>query len=177
MEETKPGEQLSRKERRELERQKKKEDFPIEERKERNKKIIRRCVTILVTLAFIGGVVWLIKTPSTRPNLPPTVMDGHIEVNPSAHIVTEPIPDPIQRHMIEHADGKTKPGILIQYNCDKYSCEPDLITKLTDLVKQYPENVYLAPNKYDGKIILTKMGQIKILDSFDEKVIKDFIGN
>ncbi len=77
--------------------------------------------------------------------------------------------------MLEHANGKVKPGVIIQYNCKKYYCEPDLITKLTELVKQYPENVYLAPNNYDGKIILTKLNKRQILNEFNEQVIKDFI--
>jgi len=76
---------------------------------------------------------------------------------------------------VHKADGRGKPGIIIQYNCKKYSCEPDLIQKLTELLKQYPENVYLAPNNYDGKIILTKLSRSKVLDSFDEQTIKEFI--
>ena len=77
----------------------------------------------------------------------------------------------------EHADGSGKPGIIIQYNCQKYTCEPDLIEKLTVLVKEYPDNVYLAPNNYDGKIILTKEGKLEILEQFDEQKMKDFIGS
>lgn len=77
--------------------------------------------------------------------------------------------------MLEHSDGKEKPGIIIQYNCDDFDCEPDLIQKLAALAEQYPDNVYLAPNKYDGKIILTKLGKMEILDAFDEQKIKDFI--
>ena len=173
MENSKPIENLSRKERREFERQLRREN--PEENKTKNKKIIRRILTTLVTVAIISGIIWIIVTPSRRPNLPPTVMQGHIEVNPKAHIITEPMPDPVQRHMIEHADGGGKPGIIIQYNCEKYDCESDLVTKLTDLVKQYPDNVYLAPNIYDGKIILTKMGESMILDTFDESKIKMFI--
>ncbi len=136
------------------------------------KKIGRYVLYIFVGAAIVGGLGWF---ATTRPNLPPQTMQGHIEESPKAHIVTEPIPDNIQRHMLEHADGGGKPGIIIQYNCQKYICESDLIQKLTDLVKQYPDNVYLAPNNYDGKIILTKEGKLEILDQFDEQKIKDFI--
>jgi len=138
------------------------------------KKVIKIIIGCLVVGGALGTLGWFIVS---RPNLPPTSMQGHIEENPPAHIVTQPIPDVVQRHMLEHADGKEKPGILIQYNCKKYSCEPDLVGKLTELVKQYPDNVYLAPNDYDGKIILTKMDTLKILDGFDEGAIKDFIGS
>ncbi|MEK7110235.1 MAG: hypothetical protein AAB867_00055, partial [Patescibacteria group bacterium] len=83
--------------------------------------------------------------------------------------------DNIQRHMLEHADGKGRPGVIIQYNCKKYACESNLVEKLTALVRQYPDNVYLGPNSYDGKIILTKLGAKKILDNFDEQAIRDFV--
>lgn len=173
MENNKSTENYSRKERREFERKLRREN--PEENKTNNKKIMRRIITILVTIVVISGIVWLIITPSKRANLPPTVMDGHVEINPKDHISTEPMADPIQRHMLEHADGKGKPGVIIQYNCQKYTCESDLVQKLTDLVKQYPDNVYLAPGSYDGKLILTKLNSIKILDNFDEQKIKNFI--
>ncbi len=102
-------------------------------------------------------------------------MEGHTEDMPQAHITATPIPDSMQRHMLEHADGKGKPGVIIQYNCKKYSCESDVIEKLIVLVQQYPDNVYLAPNNYDGKIILTKLGRQKILDQFNEQALKDFL--
>lgn len=170
-------ERLTRKERRELERQRPKEDREKEEKSKNVRKIIRRSIVAIVVVAFIAGIGWLIASSPKLPNLPPTSAQGHMESNPPAHITDKSIPDPIQRHMLEHADGKGKPGIIIQYNCKKYTCETDLIQKLTDLVKQYPDNVYLAPSDYDGKIILTKSGSIKILESFDEKIIKDFIGS
>lgn len=47
--------------------------------------------------------------------------------------------------------------------------------KLTEIVKDYPKNIYLAPNNYDDKIILTKIGKREILDNFDEQAIRDFI--
>lgn len=125
-----------------------------------------------IGVVVIGGLGWLI---AARPSLPPTTMQGHIEKSPKAHVSDTPISEAIQRHMLEHADGKGKPGIFIQYNCTKYSCEAGLVEKLTALVRQYPDNVYLAPNSYDGKIILTKLDRSQILDGFDEQVIKDFI--
>lgn len=136
------------------------------------KKIVRYVLYSLIGVGVIGGLGWY---ASTRPNLPSTSIQNHIEDVPQAHITDQPIPDRIQRHMLEHADGAGEPGIIVQYNCEKYSCEPDLIAKLTELVKQYPENVYLAPNSYDGKIILTKFGKLEILDGFDEQKIRKFI--
>lgn len=126
----------------------------------------------LAVVAIIAGAGWYI---TTRPNLPPIDMAGHIEQNPESHILSATMPEPIQKHMLEHADGKGKPGIVIQYNCKKYSCEKDLIDKLTLLVKKYPENVYLAPGNYEGKIIMTKLGKREIMTSYNGKQIVDFI--
>lgn len=160
----------------ELRKRQKEEARKKEQRKETlteaPKKIGKYLLYGLIGVAVIGGLGWFV---STRPSLPPTTAQNHSEDMPQAHIADTPIPDSMQRHMLEHADGKGKSGILIQYNCKKYSCESDLITKLTELVKQYPENVYLAPNNYDGKIILTKLGKNEILDTFDEQIIKKFI--
>lgn len=158
-------EKISMRETRAIEREK-------AERKHKLMRFAKRGVAIVASGTLIALAGWYI---STRPNLPPTDTQGHIEESPQAHIVDAPIPDSIQRHMLEHADGKGKPGVLVQYNCKKYSCEPDLVNKLTNLVRQYPENVYLAPNDYDGKIILTKMGKLKVLNDFDEQAIKSFI--
>jgi plastocyanin len=102
-------------------------------------------------------------------------MRDHIEVSPPSHIVTVPIPENIQKHMLEHADGGGDPGIVIQYNCDKFECENDLISKLTQIAEEFPDNVYLAPNKYDALIVLTKLGRRKVLDDFDGDEIRKFI--
>ena len=139
-----------------------------------SEKVIHYIIYAVIGAGVIGGLIWLV---STGPNLPPITDQNHSESSPPAHIVNKPIPDKIQRHMLEHADGGDKPGIIIQYNCDDFECEGELIDKLKELVDKYPDNVYLAPNTYDGKIILTKIGRRKILDNFNEEIIKDFIGN
>ena len=136
------------------------------------KKIVKYIIYIFIIIGIVVGVGWFI---SLIPSLPPTSSKNHSEDSPSSHIVTKKIPDLIQRHMLEHADGDGFPSVIIQYNCNDYECEPDIIQKLTKLVKEYPKNVYLAPNNYDGKIILTRAGQYKILDQFDEQTIRDFI--
>lgn len=125
--------------------------------------------------AAVVGIVALVWLAASSPRLPPTKMQGHTEELPAGHILKTPMPDVVQRHMLEHADGKGRPGVIIQYNCSKYSCEADLVAKLTDLVKQYPDNVYLAPNDYDAKIVLTKVGKSLVLDAFDEEAIRKFI--
>src|SRR3989338_7113289 len=91
---------------------------------------------IALTILFLIGVFYLyIKS---RPNLPPINISGHIEENPPSHILDNAMPEVIQKHMLEHADGKGEPGIIIQYNCKKpYSCEPELVNRLKQLVEKY----------------------------------------
>jgi len=160
------------------ERKKQKEQNKKKERREKKlseapKKLGRYIFYILIAALIVGGLGWFV---ASRPNLPPTTMQGHIEQSPPSHIVNTPIPDNIQRHMLEHADGEGDLGIIIQYNCSDFDCAPDLVNKLTELVNDYPENVYLGPNNYDGKIFLTKLGKRKVLEEFDEETIINFIG-
>ncbi len=170
------GENLQGKELYELKKQQKEEARKKETRKvtlnEAPKRIGHYLLYGGIAFAIIGGLGWFI---STRPNLPPITDQGHTEDMPQSHITDSPIPDSMQRHMLEHSDGGGKPGIIIQYNCKDYACEPDLIQNLKTLVEKYPDNVYLAPNNYDGKIILTKLGKRNILENFDEQAIKNFI--
>lgn len=160
------------------ERKKQKEQNKKKERRgkklsEAPKKLGRYIFYILIAALIVGLLAWII---TSRPKLPPTSMQGHIEQSPPSHIVNTPIPDNIQRHMLEHADGEGDPGIIIQYNCSDFDCAPDLVNKLTELVNDYPDNVYLGPNNYDGKIILTKLDKRKVLEEFNEETIIKFIG-
>ncbi len=164
--------QLTKQERYQLKKQRKEDERKTAQRKRLFKKTANTAFIILIAAGAIFGIGWFI---SIRPSLPPTTAQGHSEDMPQSHITDQLIPDSMQRHLLEHADGRGKPGVIIQYNCKKYSCEPDLVQKLADLVKQYPANVYLAPNNYDAKIVLTKLGKSKVLESFDEKMIKEFI--
>ena len=166
--------QLNRHERRYLTKLESKLNQPKISSSFPRKNIFKKLFISFVVLSVVVGLFLYIKS---LPNLPPIDMTGHIEENPSAHILNKEMPESIQKHMLEHADGKGKPSILIQYNCKKYNCEKGLIEKLKVLVKKYPENVYLAPNNYDGKIIITKLNQRKIISAFDEGQIVDFITN
>ena len=112
--------------------------------------------------------------------LPPTSMEGHIERNPDSHVLKSPMPEAVQRHMLEHADGKQGAigGIIISYNCRNYECEEDLIEKLESFAEKYPDNVYVAPfPRMDAKIALTKLGKIKTLEQYDGQLIENFILN
>ncbi len=168
---------LTKKEKRELGRQERRETEVLTQIQKQKNKIKFWIFGIGLPAVIIGGIIFLISKAPSKPKLPPTIAQGHIEQSPKSNISTDPIPDPIQRHVLEHAGGGGKPGIIIQYNCEKYSCDPNLVTKLAELVKKYPDNVYLAPGNYAGKIILTKLGEYKILEEYDEAIITSFIGS
>lgn len=137
------------------------------------KKIKNGGIFILIIIAIIGGIIWWV---TSIENLPPTTMQGHVESNPASHILKEPMPLAVQKHMLEHADGKGSPGIIINYNCKDYECVGELIEKLEKFAEKYPENVYIAPFKgMDAKIALTKLGKIEVLEDYDEIRIINFI--
>jgi len=167
--------QLTKRERRQLKKQLQKKEHQGKKRKQKIKTMA--LVAGIVVIAG-AGIFVLGRFLVSRPILPPIVMQNHSEQSPPRHILDQPIPEKIQKHMLEHADGNDRSGggIIVQYNCDKFECEPNLIEKLTNIAEQYPKTVYLAPNNYDGKVILTKLGKREILDGFDERAILDFIG-
>ncbi|MCH7568003.1 MAG: hypothetical protein IIA87_01145 [Nanoarchaeota archaeon] len=147
------------------------------EKKERKpiitKKIRNWTILVVVLIVIIGGIYFTFANIKT---LPPTDMQGHIEVNPPSHVMREPMGDLIQKHMLEHADGSGPPGIIINYNCKDYNCDVGLIEKLEAFADKYPANVYVAPfPKMDAKIALTKLGKIQVLDGYDEQAIEGFI--
>ncbi|MCH7485783.1 MAG: hypothetical protein IIC04_02235 [Proteobacteria bacterium] len=130
-------------------------------------------LSVAGVMALVGGGIWAFS--ALTPHLPPTEISGHTEDLPGGHILSTHMPEPIQRHMLEHADGKDTPGVIVQYNCEDYVCEPGLVESLETLVRRYGTYVYLAPNDYDGKIILTKRGALEILEGVDKSRIERFI--
>ena len=144
------------------------------------KKIIKTTSYLIIFFVVITGIGLYLWYQINSPKLPPIDMTGHIEQNPKSHILESPMPEAIQKHMLEHADGDSKKGkgIIIQYNCSEaFVCEKGLVDKLKRIVKKYPKNVYLAPGNYSGVIILTKLGKREILNTYNELKIVDFITN
>ncbi len=106
----------------------------------------------------------------------PTDSGGHSEVSPPDHIFTQPMHSAIQRHMLEHADGSGPSGVVINYNCVDFACEPGLLEQLVEIARGYPAFVYIAPYpRMDAKIALTRLGQLEVLEDFDEGRIQTFI--
>ena len=130
----------------------------------------------LIGLVAAGGLGWLGYSIATAKRLPPTSMADHTEENPPAHILTTAMPLAIQKHMLEHADGKGDPGVIINYNCVKFRCSEDMIERLTTIARSYPAFVYLAPfPDMDVKIAVTRLGKIITLDEVDEGRIRAFV--
>jgi len=173
------GKELYELERKQRERDKKEKNKQSHSKRRREtlnrapKKIGKYLLYVLIIAGIVFGFRALTRLGQ---NLPPTSQLGHVEISPRSHIMEAPMGEKIQKHMLEHADGEGRPGVIIQYNCKDFECSSDLVAQLTVLVERYPDNVYLAPNRYDGKIILTKEGQREILDEFDEQAIQAFIG-
>src|SRR3989338_1848504 len=141
--------------------------------KDKQKGKIGNWPILIIAAVIIGGIYFLV--PNTK-TLPPTDIQGHIEMSPPSHILKEPMSITVQKHMLEHADGSGPPGVVINYDCENFECEPDLIPKLEEFAKKYPEFVYVAPFKnMKVKIALTRLNRILTLDSYNEVMIEKFI--
>ena len=66
--------------------------------------------------------------------------------------------------------------MLVQYNCLDYECLPDMVERLTEIVRSFPSYVYLAPYPgMDAKIALAAPGRLLTLDTLDEARIREFV--
>lgn len=138
------------------------------------KKIRNWTISIMIIGLIIWGVIALLPNSG---GLPPTDMQGHREVNPPSHILKDPMPLAVQKHMLEHADGieKGKGGVIINYNCEDYICEESLVENLESFAEDY-NYVYVAPFKgMEAKIALTKLGRIQTFEQYDSESIRTFI--
>ncbi len=166
--------ELSKKQQKRLKRIKEKEtQKEVNQKKRSIKKVKKIILTAIIVFGFVFGVYYF---ASNIKLMPPISSQAHSEDVPESNILTEEMPDRTQRHMLEHAGGAGPSGFIIQYNCVKFQCEDDLVEKLTKIAEQFPNLVYLAPTSiYDGKIILTTLGKMDVLEEFDENRIMNFI--
>ena len=130
-------------------------------------------IVLVVAVPLIGGAYYW---STNREVLPPTDMTGHIEQNPPSHIMDESMSLSVQKHMLEHSDGKGPPGVVINYNCEDFGCDSDLKDRLTEIANKYPEFVYIAPfPNMSKKIAITRMGKIQTFNNLDENALVQFI--
>lgn len=155
-------------------------------RKHRIQRFTRRGACALLIAGLLGGLGWWVFRPKPGTYVPsqgnahvttepvafryasdPPTSGPHAGGSPSWGIHDRPIPKVLQVHALE--DG----GVLVQYNCT--DCD-DLVSKLTDIVRRYPDKIILAP--YPGmknRIALTAWSYIDSFDQFQERRIVRFV--
>ena len=126
----------------------------------------------LLAIGAAFGIFWFV---SGQQILPPKTWAGpHDETWPDERISTTPISIPEQKHILEH-DPNERPGVLLEYSCDKFDCASDLDNKLAEIAEPYP-HVYVAPYpEMDVKIAVVAEGAMLTLDEFDRQKIVAFI--
>ncbi len=170
---TEKNSELTKKQRRELRKEKLLQERMLKKKSEMLKKRLQYSVIGIILIGVIVGIVYVI---ASQPILPSKTAQGHIEDVPDSHILDEPMDLRVHKHMLEHADGSGPPGIIINYNCIDFACDNGMIEELEGIVSDYPENVYLAP--YTGMsemLVITKSDKQEVLDGFDREKIIDFI--
>ena len=153
------------------------EKVPKEKKPLPVKKIKNWTIAIIILGLIIYGIFWAISSSANARSLPPTSMEGHVEANPPSHILKKPMGISIQKHMLEHVDGIDGGdiGIILNYDCKNYECEPGLVENLESFAIKY-NNVYVAPFKnMKVKIAITRLGRIETYDEFDASKIETFI--
>lgn len=132
-------------------------------------------IASLAVIAALG--VGFVALVSGQKELPPTGFSpSHLEQYPPQQINLQPIPRLIQEHIMERGGSHPDGGMLIQYNCLDYECDPTLPDDLAAIVSEFPSQVYLAPYPgMDAKIALAAPGTLEILEQFDEGLIREFI--
>jgi len=122
-----------------------------------------------IKLADIGNAhIQMATDPHVPYNSEPPTSGPHLPYIAPWGIHTEPIVKELQVHNLE--DG----GVAVQYHCAT-PC-PDLVAKLTEIVRRYETQVILAP--YPGmrtRIALTAWTRLDAFDDFDEARVVRFI--
>jgi hypothetical protein len=122
-----------------------------------------------VKLADQGNAhIQLATEPHVPYNSDPPTSGPHLPYIAPWGIHTEPIVRELQVHNLE--DG----GVMVQYHCTT-PC-PDLVAKLTEIVRRYDTQVILAP--YPGmrtRIALTAWTRLDAFDDLAEARIVRFI--
>ncbi|MBI3826237.1 MAG: DUF3105 domain-containing protein [Candidatus Rokubacteria bacterium] len=107
-----------------------------------------------------------LTAPHEPYNTDPPTSGPHVGYVAPWGIHTRPIPRELQVHNLEDR------GVLVQYNCE---C-PDLVAKLTEIVKKYDSEVILAPYPtMTHRIALTAWTRIDTFDELDGGRIARFI--
>jgi len=105
-------------------------------------------------------------SPHTPYNSDPPTSGPHLPYIAPWGVHTRPIQPELQVHNLE--DG----GVLVQYNCE---C-PELVAKLSAIVRRYDKSVILAPYPpMKSRIALTAWTRLETLEDVDESRVVRFI--
>ncbi len=158
-------------------KQRKLEERRLTEQASRPRRLLRWLALYGALGALVaGGSAFVVIQAVSAKVYPPTGMQDHIESYPPCWICSTPIPEVVQRHILEHRPPgapSDPPGILVQYRCS--DC-PDLVARLTRIVERYRGSVFLAPYPpMSPRIALTTLGQLETMEDVDEPRIVAFI--
>jgi len=164
-------------EQRGIRKQRKLEERLAVEQGTRRRRFVRRfALHGAIGVLVAAGAAFVVLQAVSAKVYPPTGMQDHVESYPPCRICPTPIPETVQRHIMEHRPpGRPDdlPGILVQYRCS--DC-PDLVARLTRIVERYPGSVFLAPYpRMSPRIALTTLGRIETMEDVDEPRIIAFI--
>lgn len=177
---------MEKRERRRAAREARQAERARQSRKHRVRRFAARGVAVLIVAGLAAGLGWWVfrSKPGTyvtsqgnahvtsepvgfRYASDPPTSGPHAPGLAAWGIHEQPVPKLLQIHNLE--DG----GVLVQYNCT--DCD-DLVSKLKDIVRRYPDKVILAP--YPGmktRIALAAWSYLDVFDEFDEQRILKFI--
>ncbi len=101
-------------------------------------------------------------------NSNPPTSGWHWEAHvPTRPVVTQPQPDEILVHEMEHG------AVLLQYRCN--DC-PDIQQRLADLARKYPQSTIAVYNpRLPAPIVVTAWRRLMPLEQVDEQRIEQFI--
>jgi hypothetical protein len=112
--------------------------------------------------------IQMVGEPHASYNSDPPTSGPHLPYIAPWGIHTEPVARELQVHNLE--DG----GVVVQYRCAT-PC-PDLVAKLSEIVRRYETQVLLAPYpEMRTRIALTAWTRLDAFDEFDEARIVRFI--
>ncbi|MGH2350531.1 MAG: DUF3105 domain-containing protein [Chloroflexota bacterium] len=181
----------SRRDARRLRRQQQLEARQRLEAAERRKRRLIWAGGIAVAVLALAGLVYWLVSPQPGPPVQSFPIQGRAHIGrgqehppynstpptsgwhfadavapPGIH--TEPIPNEVQVHNLEHGE------VMIQYDCPS-GC-PEMVSQLEAIVRSYPSKVLLAPYPGIGRpIALTSWGKLAYLDDVNEPFIRRFI--
>lgn len=185
------GQQLTRRERREQERQRMKENPGQMEKDMRRKKLMRRTLIAVIAAAVVAGIVWLVAFAPSRPERerPGEAFDiqgqTHIAVgathpaynsNPpsSGSHYAQPatwgvhdteLPDEQIIHNLEHG------GIWISYK----GINATTTAALAEIAQSQSKIIMEPRANNDAPIILVSWGRVQKFQTYDEQAILAFI--